>query len=113
MFGLILPFLVLFIGIVWLAFAGAPLPMAFWVPTLAGIVVALILAKNVRQCADAMIKGMASEMVAIMLMAWFLGAAPGYVLCHNYTGWGREYMDDQAYEVEEKAIAQPQKPLSL
>jgi Na+/H+ antiporter NhaC len=30
------------------------------------------LAKNPKQCADTLIEGMASEMVAIMLMAWFL-----------------------------------------
>ncbi|RKL62299.1 hypothetical protein DXT63_12580 [Thermoanaerobacteraceae bacterium SP2] len=71
-YGLIIPFLVLFVGIMWLALSGKALPMAFWVPTLLGILIALILAKNSRECADAIIKGMASEMVAIMLMAWFL-----------------------------------------
>lgn len=72
MFGLILPFIVLFGGIIMLSVAGKAMPMAFWVPTLAAILVALIVSKNPTQCADLLIKGMASEMVAIMLMAWFL-----------------------------------------
>lgn len=72
MLGLFIPFLVLFLGIMWLALSGKALPMAFWVPTLLGLLVALILAKEPTKCAEAIIQGMASEMVAIMLMAWFL-----------------------------------------
>ena len=71
-YGLIIPFLILFVGIMWLALTGKALPMAFWVPTLLAILSAFILAKNPRECADTIIKGMASEVVAIMLMAWFL-----------------------------------------
>ncbi|MDO5411482.1 MAG: Na+/H+ antiporter NhaC family protein [Lachnospiraceae bacterium] len=72
MFGLIVPFIVLFAGIIWLSVLGQAMPMAFWVPTLAAILAALIVAKNPTRCADIMIQGMANEMVAIMLMAWFL-----------------------------------------
>ena len=70
--GLTLPFTVLFIGIMWLALSGKALPMAFWVPTLFSILAALLLAKKPTECARAIISGMSSEMVAIMLMAWFL-----------------------------------------
>jgi Na+/H+ antiporter NhaC len=72
LFGLVLPFLVLFVGIMSLALTGRALPMAFWVPTLAGILLAIVLSKDPRACASAIVKGMSSEMVAIMLMAWFL-----------------------------------------
>ncbi|NPV44488.1 MAG: hypothetical protein HPY70_11035 [Firmicutes bacterium] len=72
MLGLFLPFAVLFVGIMWLALSGRALPMAFWVPTLASLLLALILSTNPRKCAEIIIQGMASEMVAIMLMAWFL-----------------------------------------
>ncbi len=72
MFGLILPFIVLFAGIIMLSVAGKAMPMAFWAPTLAAILVALIMAKKPTQCADLLIQGMSSEMVSIMLMAWFL-----------------------------------------
>ena len=72
LFGLFLPFALLFIGIMWLALSGKALPMAFWVPTLGALLLALIMAKDTRKCAEAIIQGMASEMVAIMLMAWFL-----------------------------------------
>lgn len=72
MIGLFIPFIVLAGGIMWLALSGKALPMAFWTPALAALLVALLMAKDPTACAEAIIKGMASEMVAIMLMAWFL-----------------------------------------
>ncbi|HBG14805.1 MAG TPA: hypothetical protein DDW96_05755, partial [Synergistaceae bacterium] len=78
--GLTLPFTVLFIGIMWLALSGKALPMAFWVPTLFSILAALLLAKKPTECARAIISGMSSEMVAIMLMAWFLAGITAQLL---------------------------------
>jgi Na+/H+ antiporter NhaC len=72
LYGLTIPFVVLFSGIMWLAFNGRALPMAFIVPTLAALFLALVLAKNPKECAEAIVQGMASEMIAIMLLAWFL-----------------------------------------
>jgi len=72
MFGLILPFIVLVIGILWLSIRGEAMPMAFWVPCLAGIATALILCKDRKLCAETIIEGASNEMVAVMLMAWFL-----------------------------------------
>ncbi len=72
LFGTILPFLVLFAGIIWLALGGKALPMAFWVPTLAATLVAFIMSKKPTQCAEAFVKGMSNEMVAVMILAWFL-----------------------------------------
>lgn len=48
MFGLLMPFVVMLAGILYLSINGKALPMAFWVPTLAGIGVALLLAKKAR-----------------------------------------------------------------
>lgn len=72
MAGLIAPFIVLVLGILWLSVRGEAMPMAFWVPCLAGIAVALILSKDKTLCAETIIKGASNEMVAVMLMAWFL-----------------------------------------
>ncbi|MFA7395964.1 MAG: Na+/H+ antiporter NhaC family protein [Sphaerochaetaceae bacterium] len=72
MFGLFIPFLGLFVGIILLSVGGKAMPMAFWAPALAGILLAIIFAKDPKHCADVLIQGMSSEMVAIMLMAWFL-----------------------------------------
>lgn len=72
MFGLILPFIVLFIGIILLLINGQAMPMAFWVPTLAAMLTALLMSKDITKCADMMIEGMAKEMTVIMLLAWFL-----------------------------------------
>ncbi len=69
---LLIPFLIMFGGIIILALSGKAFPMAFWLPTLLALFAALLLAKKPKQCAEAMIRGMANEMVAIMLMAWFM-----------------------------------------
>ena len=71
-FGLLLPFAVLLSGMLLLAAAGKAMPAAFWVPALAAVATALALAKDPAHCADLLIRGMASEMVATMLLAWFL-----------------------------------------
>lgn len=80
MFGLLFPFLLLFGGIIWLSVVGKAMPMAFWVPTLVAILAAVILAKKPSQCAELLIEGMANEMVAIMLMAWFLAGIVAQLL---------------------------------
>ena len=69
---LLIPFLIMFGGIIWLALTGKAFPMAFWLPTLLALFAALMLAKKPKRCAESMVRGMANEMVAIMLMAWFL-----------------------------------------
>lgn len=80
LFGLVLPFIILFIGIISLALTGNAMPMAFWVPTLASVLIALLMAKNPQQCAEYFIKGMSSEMIAIMVMAWFLAGIVAQLL---------------------------------
>lgn len=80
LFGLVSPFIVLFIGIIILALTGNALPMAFWVPTLASVLLAILLAKRPQQCAEFFIKGMSSEMIAIMVMAWFLAGIVAQLL---------------------------------
>lgn len=72
MAGLLISFCVLFAGIITLAMMGKALPMAFWVPALGAMLLAILLAKDKRACAESMVHGMSSEMVAIMIMAWFL-----------------------------------------
>lgn len=71
-FGLLLPFAVLLAGMLLLAAAGKAMPMAFWVPALAAVATALALAKDPARCADLLVQGMASEVAATMLLAWFL-----------------------------------------
>ncbi|MBR0307323.1 MAG: hypothetical protein IJH92_00335 [Mogibacterium sp.] len=71
--GVVSGFIVMIIGIIILTATGKAMPMAFWVPTIAGMGVMLILAKNRSQCADAMIEGMSQELVLTIVMALFLG----------------------------------------
>lgn len=69
---LLVPFAVMFVGILWLGLSGAALPEAFWPMILLGIFVGLLLAKNKKVYVDSLIEGITSKMLAIMLMAWFM-----------------------------------------
>lgn len=70
--ALLIPFAVMFIGILWLGLSGAALPEAFWPMILLGIFVGLLLAKNKKIYVESLIDGITSHMLAIMLLAWFL-----------------------------------------
>lgn len=67
MIGLLMPFAVMLAGILYLSISGKALPMAFWVPTLAGIAVALALAKKPAECAEALLEGIANKTVIYSL----------------------------------------------
>ena len=69
---LLVPFAVMFIGILWLGISGAALPEAFWPMILLGIFVGLLFAKNKKVYVEALIDGITSRMLAIMLLAWFM-----------------------------------------
>ena len=68
MFGLILPFIVLFAGIIMLSVAGKAMPMAFWVPTLAAVLVPLIMAKKPTQCAYLLVEGICGTLPLYSLL---------------------------------------------
>lgn len=74
MFGLVLPFIVMLAGILFLSLSGKALPMAFWVPTLAGMFLALALAKKPAECAEALIEGIANKtVIMIVIILFFAG----------------------------------------
>ncbi|GGB57887.1 sodium:proton antiporter [Lentibacillus populi] len=77
---LLVPFTVMFIGILWLGFTGAALPEAFWPMALLALLVGLLLAKNKKTYIDALIHGITSRMLAIMLLAWFLAGIMAQLL---------------------------------
>lgn len=68
MFGLLLPFIVMLGGILFLSISGKAIPMAFWVPTLAGIFIALVMAKKPAECAEALIEGIANKTVIMIVI---------------------------------------------
>ncbi|RXT08022.1 Na+/H+ antiporter NhaC family protein [Ammoniphilus sp. CFH 90114] len=69
---LLIPFCAMFIGILWLGVNGAALPEAFWPMALLGIFLGMLLAKNKKTYVDALVEGISSNMLAIMMLAWFL-----------------------------------------
>ncbi|WP_408011093.1 Na+/H+ antiporter NhaC family protein [Pseudalkalibacillus sp. A8] len=77
---LLVPFSVMFIGILWLGLNGTALPEAFWPMVLLGLFVGLLLAKNKKDFVDALIQGISSNMLAIMLLAWFLAGVMAKLL---------------------------------
>ncbi len=80
MFGLLIPFAILIIGIVAIALKGWAMPMAFWVPALAAMAAALFLSKKPSVTADVMVEGMSQPMVSIMIMAWFLAGIVAQIM---------------------------------
>jgi Na+/H+ antiporter NhaC len=80
MIGLFIPFIVMFVGILWLGVLGDSLPEAFWPVVLVSLFVGLLLARDKNQYVDALIQGIASPMMAIMLLAWMLGGIFGALL---------------------------------
>ncbi|QBS36627.1 hypothetical protein E1B22_00590 [Thermaerobacter sp. FW80] len=70
--AMLLSFGVMFAGILWLGFTGSALPEAFWPFVILGLFVGLVLAKDRQLYIDALVRGISSNMLAIMLLAWFL-----------------------------------------
>lgn len=78
--GLIIPFVVMFAGIIAIALKGWAMPMAFWVPALAGMVVLLCFSKKPSHTAEVMVEGMSQPMVSIMIIAWFLAGIVAQIM---------------------------------
>lgn len=79
-FGMVLPFAVMLGGILFLSISGRALPMAFWVPTLAGMLVALVFAKKASECAEAMIEGIADKTVIMIVIVLFLAGMVAQIM---------------------------------
>ncbi|APC49578.1 hypothetical protein BME96_15865 [Virgibacillus halodenitrificans] len=77
---LLVPFAVMFVGILWLGMTGAALPEAFWPMILLALLVGLILAKDKKIYIDSLIQGITSRMLAIMLLAWFMAGVMAKLL---------------------------------
>lgn len=82
--ALFIPFGVMLVGILVLGFAGLAVPEAFWPMVLAGLLVGLLLARSRDAFVQALISGIASPMLAVILLAWFLAGIFGQLL--NQTG---------------------------
>ncbi|WP_219419604.1 Na+/H+ antiporter NhaC family protein [Pseudonocardia nigra] len=82
--ALFVPFLVMLAGILVLGFKGLALPEAFWPMVLLGLFVGLLLARSQKEYVEALISGIASPMLAVILLAWFLAGVFGTML--NQTG---------------------------
>lgn len=82
--ALFIPFGVMLVGILVLGFAGLAVPEAFWPMVLAGLFVGLVLARSREAYVQALISGIASPMLAVILLAWFLAGIFGQIL--NQTG---------------------------
>jgi len=80
MLGLSIPFIIMFVGILWLGILGDSLPEALWPVVLVSLFVGLLLARDREEYLDALIEGVASPIMAIMLLAWMLGGIFGTLL---------------------------------
>jgi Na+/H+ antiporter NhaC len=82
--ALFVPFVVMLAGILVLGANGLALPEAFWPMVLLGLFVGLLLARSQKEYVEALISGIASPMLAVILLAWFLAGVFGTML--NQTG---------------------------
>lgn len=82
--SLLVPFLIMIVGIIILGIMGLAIPEAFWPMALAGVFVGLVLSKNKKDYVDALVEGISSSMLAIMMLAWFLAGILAKLL--NETG---------------------------
>lgn len=80
MAGLLVPFAVLFAGILFLSATGNAMPMSFWIPALAALATAIAMSKNPTECANVFVGGVANEMVAVMIMAWILAGIVAQIM---------------------------------
>jgi Na+/H+ antiporter NhaC len=78
--GLFAPFLVMFIGVLWLGLSGVAIPEAYWPVVVLSLFVGLVLARGQQRYVTALVAGMSSSMLAIMLLAWFLAGILGKLL---------------------------------
>lgn len=78
--SLFVPFAIMLIGIAILAVQGAALPEAFWPLMLLGIFVGLVLARDKSRYIEALIDGIGTSMLGVILLAWFLASILGDIL---------------------------------
>lgn len=70
--GTLAPFALFLAGVAWLALAGAPDERGFWPVLLAALTLGLLLARDRRRYADAVVAGMSRPVVLLMVLAWLL-----------------------------------------
>ena len=78
--GAMVPIAVFLVGVGWLGFSGAPDERGLWPVLLAALAVGLLLAKSSAGYADAVVRGMARDIVMLMVMAWLLAGVFSAVL---------------------------------
>jgi Na+/H+ antiporter NhaC len=80
MLGLLLPFTVLFGGAVALGVTGNAIPEAYWPVVILALFVGLVLVRDQSAFVAAVLAGISSPILAIMLLAWFLAGILGRLL---------------------------------
>ena len=78
--GVLLPFLVFLIGVIYIALSGAPDEKGFWPILILALGAGLILCKDKKTYSDAIIDGMSERIVMIMISAWILASIIGVLL---------------------------------
>jgi Na+/H+ antiporter NhaC len=78
--GVLLPFSVLFVGALLLGVTGNAIPEAYWPVVILALFVGLVLVRDHHAYVDAVVAGVASPILALMLLAWFLAGILGRLL---------------------------------
>jgi len=78
--GALAPFVLFLVGVGWLGLSGAPDETGFWPVLLGALTLGLLLARDKRGYAEAMLDGMSRKLVMLMVMAWMLASVFGVLL---------------------------------
>ncbi len=79
-YAALVPFLVFVIGVISIAFSGAPDEKGFWPVLLLALAVGLLLSKDKEQYSLAVLDGMSEKIVMIMITAWILASTIGVLM---------------------------------
>ena len=78
--GALAPFALFLGGVAWLGLSGAPNERGFWPIQIAALILAMLLVKDRRAWAEAVIGGMARKLAMIMVIAWMLASVLGKLM---------------------------------
>ena len=78
--GAVLPFVVVFVGIMGLVIAGYSAAKTFWAAGLAALILAFLLAKDKNQFNAVVLKGLQNPLMAVMTMAFYLAGVVAALL---------------------------------
>ena len=78
--GILLPFFVFLVGVIFIALSGAPDERGLWPILIVALGLGLLLAKDRKAFSEVVISGMSQQIIMIMITAWILASTIGVLM---------------------------------